>query len=151
MKIRFRDRLINVVRSLYSETLILRLKATLCVVDLRGAQLRSSHKLVPFSEQSRKTRQWNARVSRWELADWKNFVEIYNENETKLTKIHYSFPGLQQPVSKKQAKKAKKKTGHRTSKKIKHIKLGEVILNGNYPTKQNWQYKYTTKHELKHN
>ena len=31
------------------------------------------------------------------------------------------------------------------------MKLGEVILNVNYHTKQNWQYKYIIKHELEHN
>ena len=61
-----------------------------------------------------------------------------NKNETKLTKIPYSFPGLLQPVSKKKNRtKKRKKTGHRISKKIKHIKLGELIINGNYCTKQN--------------
>ena len=61
-----------------------------------------------------------------------------NKNETKLTKIPYSFPGLLQPVSKKKTgRKSEKKTGHRISKKIKHIKLGELIINGNYCTKQN--------------
>ena len=51
-------------------------------------------------------------------------------------KIPYSFPGLLQPVSKKTGQKSEK-TGHRISKKkIKHIKLGEVTLNGNYRTKQ---------------
>ena len=83
--------------------------------------------------------------------DWKTFVAIYNENKTKWTKIPYSFPGLLQPVSKKQDKKAKKDRASNFKKKIKHIKLGEVILNGNYRTKQNWQYKYTIKNELKHN
>ena len=81
----------------------------------------------------------NNQVSRWELADLKNFVEIYNENETKLTKILFSFPGLLQPFSKKKKKTGqkseKKKTKHRISKEIKHIKLGEVILNVNYRTK----------------
>ena len=91
MKIRFRDRLINVVRSLYSETLILRLKATLCVVDLRGTQLRSSHKLVPFSEQSRKTRQWNARVSRWELADWKTSLKFITKTKRNQQRILIFF------------------------------------------------------------
>ena len=33
----------------------------------------------------------NIRISRQELVDWKNFVEIYDENETKLTKIPFSF------------------------------------------------------------
>ena len=37
LKIRFRDHVINVVLSLYSETLIIRLKAALCIVYLCGA------------------------------------------------------------------------------------------------------------------
>ena len=57
----------------------------------------------------------------------------------RLTKIPCSFPGLLQPVNKKtgQKSKKKKKTGHPISEKTKRIKLGEVILNGNYCTKQN--------------
>ena len=48
----------------------------------------------------------------------KKLLEIYNENEAKLTKIPYSFPGLLQPVSKKTGQKSEK-TGHRISKKKK--------------------------------
>ena len=40
-------------------------------------------------------------------------------------------------MGQKSEKKTPKKTGHQILKKIKHIKLGEVILNGNYRTKQN--------------
>ena len=52
LKVRFHDRLINVVRSLYSEILFLRLKDTLCVVDLCGAYPLSCHKFASFREQS---------------------------------------------------------------------------------------------------
>ena len=37
----------------------------------------------------KEARQWNFRISRQELADGKNFIEIYNGNETKLTKIPF--------------------------------------------------------------
>ena len=89
MKIWFHDRLINVVRSLYSEKLILRIRLLcmlqICVV-LSLAPLTNSPRLV---NNQKETRQSNVRISRRELADWKNFVEIYNENETKLTKIRF--------------------------------------------------------------
>ena len=53
LKVRFDDRLINVVRSPYSEILFLHLKDTLCVVvDLWGAYPLSCHKFALFREQS---------------------------------------------------------------------------------------------------
>ena len=67
----------------------------------------------------------NNQVSRWELADLKNFVEIYNENETKLTKILFSFPGLLQPFSKKKKK-------NRTKKREKKNKTSNFKRNQAY-------------------
>ena len=56
----------------------------------------------------------------------------------RLTKIPCSFPGLLQPVNKKTGQKSKKKKQDiKFQKKSSILRLGEVILNGNYHTKQN--------------
>ena len=89
LKKRFHDRLIN-VRSLYSEALILCLKDT-CVLQICVVFSLTPLTNLPHLVNNKKNRQCNVRVSRWELADWKNFVEIYNENKIKWTKIPYSF------------------------------------------------------------
>ena len=77
LKIRFRDHVINVVLSLYSETLIIRPKAALCIVYLCGAQPRSSHKLASLNlAKNQAIKRQSQQIGACGL---KKIVEIYNK------------------------------------------------------------------------
>ena len=69
-------------------------------IFLMGFSLAPLTNLPCLVNNKKETRQWNVRISRSKLVDWKNVVEIYNKNKTKLTKILFFIFFCLQNVSK---------------------------------------------------